>query len=118
MKDISAKDLIKAGTLPSNCDFIDVREPSEVDALRWEKARNVPLAQIPDEAKKLDKSRPVVMICAAGGRSARAASQLEAMGFKEVYNLAGGMGQAVKDGLPTVSGGKGGGGLFGGLFGR
>ena len=117
MKDITAKDLLTAGALPADCDFIDVREPGEVTAGRWEKARNVPLAQIPDEAKALDKNRPVVMICAAGGRSARAASQPEALGFREVYNLAGGMGQAVRDGLPTVTGGKSG-GMFGGLFGR
>ncbi|MEN9354117.1 MAG: hypothetical protein RL318_1442 [Fibrobacterota bacterium] len=117
MKDVTTKDLLTPGALPANCDFIDVREPAEVQSGRWEKARNVPLATIPDEAKKLDKHRPVVMICAAGGRSARAASQLEALGFREVYNLAGGMGQAVREGLPTVTGGKSG-GLLGGLFGR
>ena len=104
MKDITTKDLLTSGALPADCYFIDVREPAEVRSLRWEKARNVPLAQIPQEAAKLDKRRPVVMICTAGGRSARAAMQFEAMGFATVYNLVGGMAQAAREGLPTVSG--------------
>lgn len=39
----------------------------------------------------LDKSRPVFVYCLSGGRSAKAAAHLRRTGFKEVYELKGGM---------------------------
>lgn len=39
----------------------------------------------------LDKSRPVFVYCLSGGRSAKAAAHLRRTGFKEVYELNGGM---------------------------
>lgn len=44
------------------------------------------------EVKKLDPSKPVLVYCASGGRSAKAMKKLSNMGFTEVYNLEGGMG--------------------------
>jgi rhodanese-related sulfurtransferase len=40
--------------------------------------------------KKLDKTKPVLVYCAAGGRSASAAKDLKKAGFKKVYDLEGG----------------------------
>ena len=37
--------------------------------------------------KQFDKSRPVVVYCASGGRSALSGKVLKDMGFREVYNL-------------------------------
>jgi rhodanese-related sulfurtransferase len=104
MKNITTADLTTPGNLPADCDFIDVREPAECAMMRWEKARNIPLGRLAHEVPQLDRNRPVVMICAAGGRSMQAASYLESQGFTQVFNLAGGMGQASRDGLPTISG--------------
>ncbi|MBK6539890.1 MAG: rhodanese-like domain-containing protein [Flavobacteriales bacterium] len=42
-------------------------------------------------AKQFDKSKPVYVYCAAGGRSARASKQLVELGFTQVYDLVGGM---------------------------
>lgn len=39
----------------------------------------------------LDKSKTVYVYCLSGGRSSSAAGQLQAMGFKSVVNLSGGM---------------------------
>ncbi len=39
----------------------------------------------------LDKNKPVFVYCLSGGRSASAASILEQTGFKEIYNLDGGL---------------------------
>lgn len=39
------------------------------------------------KAGALDKNRPVVVYCAAGGRSAKAMKQLQEAGFKEIYNV-------------------------------
>lgn len=39
---------------------------------------------------QLDKAKPLVIHCASGGRSARAARSLVEMGFVQVYDYAGG----------------------------
>jgi len=39
---------------------------------------------------KLDKNKPVLVYCAAGGRSLNAAKDLKKAGFKKVYDLQGG----------------------------
>jgi phage shock protein E len=40
--------------------------------------------------EKLDKKKPVLIYCAAGGRSQSAMKDLKKAGFKEVYDLIGG----------------------------
>lgn len=37
------------------------------------------------------KDKPVLLYCASGARSARAASMLQGKGYKKIYNLANGM---------------------------
>lgn len=39
---------------------------------------------------KLDKERPVMVYCAVGGRSSKAANILQQKGFKQIYDLTGG----------------------------
>ena len=42
--------------------------------------------------KNLDKEAPVLVYCAAGGRSSKAMQKISALGFKKIYNLSGGIG--------------------------
>ncbi|MEM8892294.1 MAG: rhodanese-like domain-containing protein, partial [Bacteroidota bacterium] len=42
------------------------------------------------QVESLDKSKPVLLYCKKGGRSARAAKQLQEMGFMTIYDLEGG----------------------------
>ncbi|MCU0368087.1 MAG: rhodanese-like domain-containing protein [Cyclobacteriaceae bacterium] len=51
---------------------------------------------------KLDKSKPVFVYCAVGGRSASAASMLSSMGFKEIYDLQGGINGWIQAKKPIV----------------
>jgi rhodanese-related sulfurtransferase len=44
-----------------------------------------------DNLEKLDKSKAIAVYCAVGGRSGKAKKILSEMGFKEVYNLDGGI---------------------------
>jgi sulfur dioxygenase len=73
--------------------LIDVREPDELRGPlgALEGAENVPLRELPGAAAPWSREQPVVVFCRSGGRSARAALQLEAMGFKRVASMAGGM---------------------------
>ncbi len=72
---------------------IDVREPEETDGI-LRGSRRVPLALLPDapEIDGIDRSAPIVTVCASGVRAARAAALLTARGFRDVRALAGSVG--------------------------
>ena len=53
------------------------------------------------EVAKLDKNKTYLVHCAVGGRSARACKKMDALGFKKLYNLEGGMGAWEKAGKPV-----------------
>lgn len=53
-----------------------------------------------EQLSKLDKNRPVIVYCAVGGRSSKAAKKLKDAGFAKVYNLSGGIYQWQSDGMP------------------
>ena len=86
--------------------IIDVREVSE-----WNDplghiavAENVPLGVIGASAVGWDRDRSIILVCRSGGRSARAAMALKAMGFEDVYNMTGGMMGWNAAGLPVARG--------------
>ena len=83
---------------------LDVRTPEEWKGghLTMAKHINVNDADFAAKVDKLDKTKPVVVYCAAGGRSSRAASVLASKGFKTVYNVSnGGYSNLAATGLPT-----------------
>lgn len=73
-----------------NVVVIDVREDEEVAQGIIEKAKHIPLGNIPEAASELDKSKDYILVCRSGGRSMKAAKYLEEQGFK-VTNMQGGM---------------------------
>lgn len=82
--------------------LIDVRSESEWNVSHIPKAEHRFLGHLADQLVDFDTSQPVVVQCQGGGRSAIAASLLQASGFN-VTNLAGGF-QAWKEaGLTTTS---------------
>ena len=75
----------------ADLDLIDVREPHEWEFTHLEGARLVPLGTLPGGVETLDRSREVVVMCRSGQRSATAVRQMQAAGFRNVKNLAGGI---------------------------
>ncbi|MBM4287636.1 MAG: sulfurtransferase [Deltaproteobacteria bacterium] len=71
--------------------LLDVRQPSEYEEEHLPGAKLIPLSQLGDSLDELDKDKPVIAYCAIGGRSRVAAQLLNGYGFKEVYNLKGGI---------------------------
>lgn len=76
-----------------NPQLIDVRTPAEyaVDKINDAKNINWNGDNFVSEVEKLDKSKPVFVYCKVGGRSSQAANKLAELGFKEIYNLEGGI---------------------------
>ena len=70
--------------------LVDVRETHEWKSGHAPRAVHIPLGQIDQGARRLQKGRPVVVVCASGMRSRTAAKQLRALGF-EAASLSGGM---------------------------
>jgi adenylyltransferase/sulfurtransferase len=70
--------------------LLDVREPHE-HARRNIGGQLVPLGQLPAQLAKLAPGMPVVVHCASGVRSQKAAQLLLARGFAEVYSLRNGL---------------------------
>ncbi len=73
--------------------LVDVRTPEEYSDGHIARAVNIDVKNadfLPDALKALDKSRPVAVYCRSGKRSADAARQLSANGYR-VANLEGGI---------------------------
>jgi len=76
----------------SGVQLIDVRTSREFSNGFIAGAKNIDYNgdSFEKQIKKLDKNKPVLVYCAAGGRSENAAELLKEWGFKEVYDLIGG----------------------------
>jgi molybdopterin/thiamine biosynthesis adenylyltransferase/rhodanese-related sulfurtransferase len=70
--------------------ILDVREPHEYKISHLG-GHLIPFNDLLNRVKELDSSKEIVVYCASGVRSARAAKLLAEMGFKRVKNLVGGI---------------------------
>jgi len=80
-------------------DLIDVRREHEWEAGRIPGARRVEVNDLPAEAERLDRDRPVVLYCRSGSRSELAAEGLSAGGF-DAHALEGGISAWAEHGRP------------------
>lgn len=83
---------------------VDVRTPTEWSAGHLAMAKHIDVNDPAFEQKlgTLDKNKPVVVYCAVGGRSGRAATIMQQKGFKLVYSVTnGGYRELAATGLPT-----------------
>ncbi len=69
--------------------LVDVRTPGEYKQGHLPNALNIDFLDSNFEAKiqQLDKTKPVIVYCQRGSRSAKCASQLIANGFVKIYDL-------------------------------
>jgi hydroxyacylglutathione hydrolase len=70
---------------------VDVREPSEWKDGYIEDAERVFFGHLAGKADSLPRDKPVAVVCSVGQRASTGASILKKEGFKEVYNVLGGM---------------------------
>lgn len=78
-----AKQLVEGGAR-----LVDVRSPEEYGSGHLDGAVNIPIDQLDGRLAELEpKASPVVVYCASGFRSGRAAKALAAAGFSNVADL-------------------------------
>lgn len=82
--------------------LLDVREASELAAVRVPWAQHIPMDQVPSRLSELDRSTPVAVLCRSGNRSAHVARYLNQLGF-QAHNVDGGLQQWTRAGLPHQS---------------
>jgi len=72
---------------------IDVCEPAEFANGHVGGAKNIPLAQLQERLPQVAKNKavPVIMVCAKGGRAARAAGIAKGLGYDKAQTLSGGL---------------------------
>ena len=93
---------VKATT---NAQLIDVRTPEEYAGGHLAKANNINYnsTNFEKQIQGLDKSKPVFVYCLSGGRSAKAATKMTELGFKEVYDMQGGYLAWNNNGKPVIA---------------
>lgn len=72
---------------------VDVSDEAEFDQGHITGAMNIPLAQLPDRLKELEKfhDKPLIVNCRSGMRSGKACGILAKQQFSKLYNLQGGL---------------------------
>jgi len=81
---------------------VDVRTPQELKEGRIEGSVLVDFWDIMQRKHQLPRNRPLLLVCAVGGRSYAAMQVLSQQGYPEIYNLKGGIYDWKKAGLPLV----------------
>lgn len=66
--------------------IVDVRSVAEFKGGHLNNSINIPLDQLSNNLKKIEKNKPVITCCASGMRSASAKKILKSNGFEEVHN--------------------------------
>ena len=84
--------------------LVDVRTAEEVANGRIEGSVNMDFkgSDFSSLLETLDKDKLVLLYCASGARSGRALELMKNSGFKEVYNLDGGLKAWQAAGMPVV----------------
>lgn len=103
-KNVGVEDAFQSYTSSNAAVMVDVRQPEEWTALGHPpNAKLIPLPDLKQRAPgELSKSGRIYVICNSGNRSREASQILIDLGYKNVYNVEGGIQAWLNAGLPVV----------------
>jgi rhodanese-related sulfurtransferase len=106
-KDITpqeAKEMINTNINNLQFVLLDVRTPAEFQSAHLEGAENVDYqsSSFSDEIDKMDKGKKYLLYCRSGIRSANALQVMRSKGFREIYNMLGGITLWADEGFSLV----------------
>ncbi|HAQ08227.1 MAG TPA: rhodanese-like domain-containing protein [Bacillus bacterium] len=82
-----AIEMIEAGGI----EIIDVRSEEGYSESHIPNAQNIPLKEMEENGIELDKNGTYLIVCKVGKTSEKASKLLAESGYKNIYNLSGGM---------------------------
>lgn len=84
--------------------LVDVRTPEEHEEGYIKNSQNIDYKSptFDEDIKKLDKTKPVILYCKTGNRSAKCAAKLKEAGFEQIYELEGGITEWKYKGLEVI----------------
>ena len=84
--------------------LVDVRTEDEYNSGYIENSLNIDYFSndFSVNADKLDKSKPIILYCRSGKRSSMSANKISKLGFKEIYNLEGGILEWIEEGNAVI----------------
>ena len=84
--------------------LVDVRTEDEYNSGYIENSLNIDYFSndFSVNADKLDKNTPIILYCESGNRSSMSANKISKLGFKEIYNLEGGILEWIEEGNAIV----------------
>jgi rhodanese-related sulfurtransferase len=90
--------------LSSNKDYfiLDVRSKEEFDSGHIEGAYLIPVSELENRLAELPQDKPIIVHCMSGSRSTSAANILLEKGFKEIFNMKGGITEWQSKGFPVI----------------
>ncbi len=80
--------------------LVDLREAKELREGYIAGSQLIPMSKIAKGTEILPDDRPLLLICAVGGRSYGVGRYFSGKGYPEIYNLKGGISAWKKAGLP------------------
>ena len=103
-QDLNAKQFYEMIQKEKDVIILDVRTPQEYQEGHISNAINIPVQILGQQLDKLNnfKDKKILVYCRSGNRSAIASQILDRAGFKNVYNLKGGLLEWKASGLPLV----------------
>jgi rhodanese-related sulfurtransferase len=103
-QDLNAKQFYEMMQKEKDVIILDVRTPQEYQEGHISNAINIPVQILGQQLDKLKnfKDKKILVYCRSGHRSAIASQILDRAGFKNVYNLKGGLFEWKASGLPLV----------------
>lgn len=84
------RSIIKEKSTNDYC-LLDVRQPDEYEQSHIPGARLIPLAELQPNLNKIQPDRMTIVYCRSGNRSRSGVGILEGAGFKDIYNMEGGI---------------------------
>ena len=90
-KEISVQALNKKIKNNEQFSLIDVRENKELEISKISQAIHIPMNTIPDNLNHIPSTKPIIIMCKSGGRSAQVCEYLQNQGYSNIYNLKGGI---------------------------
>lgn len=103
-EEISADSFMQKLNSIQHPQLIDVRTAEEYSKGHLKNALNIDVNK-PDclsQFSRLNKRKPTFVYCLAGKRGEKAADILQSLGFKEIYNMKGGIEEWINEGKPVV----------------